>query len=201
MKNLGKIVMTATLTALVGVSTQVYGQGTKILLIPREGYSVDLDLTIKMDVGVMKLLLKNSDPEVHVANTTGIHIVGTIEKITDIKQSRNVKIDDYVGVIVACMAVGGGCQLYPPVPAEVIAIVKKALADGKPVAANGNAAVVLAEAGGLKVKKFSYVRDPLKATATIPVSFATGLYETFLGVSLTRSINQNDTELFVATAR
>jgi putative intracellular protease/amidase len=171
MKNFGKIVMAAILAALVGVATPGYGQSTKILLIPREGYSVDLDLMIKMEVGVMKLLLKNAALEVDVATTTGIPIVGMSEKITDIKQLRNIKIDDYAGVIVACMAVGGGGQPYPPVPAEAIAIVKKALADGKPVAANGNAVVVLAEAGVLKGKKFSYVRDPLKATANVPFTF------------------------------
>jgi putative intracellular protease/amidase len=166
--------MTAFLASVVALSTQVYGQGkSRILVIPREGYSADLDLMIKMEVGVMKLLLKNAALEFDVATTSGMPIQGTTEKITDIKQLRHVNMDDYAGVIIACMAVGGGGQPYPPVPAEVVAIVKKAVADGKPVAANGNAAVVLAEAGVLKGRKYSYMRDPLKPTAnvsyTIPV--------------------------------
>ena len=168
MKKLGQIAMTAILAAVVAFSTQVYGQGKpRILVIPREGYSADLDLMIKMEVGVMKVLLKNAALEVDVATTTGMPILGTTEKITDIKQLRNIKIDDYAGVIIACMAVGGGSQPYPAVPAEVMAIVKQALAAGKPVAANGNAVAVLAEAGVLKGKKYSYVRDPLKTTANV----------------------------------
>jgi putative intracellular protease/amidase len=122
---------------------------------------------IKMEIGVMKVLLKNAGVDVDVATTSGMAIQGPTEKVTDIKQLRNVKLDDYAGVIIACMAVGGGNQPYPAVPAEVMAIVKKALADGKPVAANGNAVVVLAEAGVLKGKKYSYMRDPLKQTAHV----------------------------------
>lgn len=168
MKKFGHFVITAILAALVAVSTPAVGQSNpKVLLIPREGYSADLDLMIKMEIGVMKVLLKNAGVDVDVATTSGMPILGATEKVTDIKQLRNVKLDDYAGVIVACMAVGGGSQPYPAVPAEVMAIVRKALADGKPVAANGNAVVVLAEAGVLKGKKYSYMRDPLKPTANV----------------------------------
>ena len=134
---------------------------------PREGYSADLDLMIKMEIGVMRLLLKNANLDVDIATTTGLSILGANEKVTGIKVLRNINIDDYAGVIIPCMAVGGGSNPPPPAPAEVIAVVKKALSDGKPVAANGNAPATLAEAGVLKGKKYSYLRDPLKPTATI----------------------------------
>jgi putative intracellular protease/amidase len=82
-----------------------------------------------------------------------------------------LKIDDYAGVIIPCMAVGGAGQPYPGVSPEAITIVQKALSNGKPVAANGNAPVVLAEAGVLKGKKYSFLRDPLQETKNFPFTF------------------------------
>ena len=151
------------------VSSQAVGQSnSKVLIIPREGYSADLDLMIKMEIGVMRLLLKNAGLDVDIATSSGLPIVGPTERITDLKWLRNVNADDYAGVMIACMAVGGATQPPPATSPEAMAIVRKALSDGKPVAANGNAPNVLAEAGVLKGKKYSYLRDPLKPTARIP---------------------------------
>ena len=170
-----KISIFAVMVILAGVisfSPQAFGQGgSKVLMIPREGYSVDPDLMIKMEIGVMRILLKNAGLGVDIATTTGIPIVGPTEKVTDIKWLRNIKVDDYAGVIIPCMAVGGGTMPYPGVSSDVIAIVKKALSSGKPVAANGMAPATLAEAGVLKGKKYSFFRDPLKPTATVPFPF------------------------------
>jgi putative intracellular protease/amidase len=170
-----KISIFAVIVILAGVisfSPQAFGQGrSKVLMIPREGYSADLDLMIKMEIEVMRLLLKNAGLDVDIATSSGLPIVGPTEKVTDIKWLRNINVDDYAGVMIPCMAVGGAVQPYPPVPPEVIAIVKKALSNGKPVAANGNAPVTLAEAGVLKGKKYSFMRDPLKPTATVPFPF------------------------------
>jgi putative intracellular protease/amidase len=113
-----------------------------------------------------------------IATTSGISILGPTEKVTDIKVLRNINIDNYAGVIIPCMAVGGGRMPYPAVSPEVIAVVKKALSSGKPVAANGNAPSTLAEAGVLKGKIYSYMRDPLKpsaTTVTLP-AFEGGVY-------------------------
>jgi putative intracellular protease/amidase len=163
------LLMIFFLVGIICYGQNVYAQGAKkVLMIPREGYSADLDLMIKMEVGVMQLLLKNAGLGVDVATTSGLAIVGPNEKMTDIKQLRNIKVGDYAGVIIPCMAVGGAGQPYPAVAPEVMAIVKKALSDGKPVAANGNAPSTLAEAGVLKGKKYSYVRDPLKPTSNAP---------------------------------
>ena len=172
MKKVSLTVMTILLAGIISFSPQVFGQGTsKVLMIPREGYSADLDLMIKMEIGVMRLLLKNAGLDVDIATSNGLPIVGPTEKVTDIKMLRNMKVDDYAGVIIPCMAVGGASQPYPAVAPEAMAIVRKALSDGKPVATNGNAAVVLAEAGVLKGKKYSFVRDPLQPTQTVPFTF------------------------------
>jgi putative intracellular protease/amidase len=150
-------------TGVMSLESQVYGQSArKVLMIPREGYSDDLDLMIKMEVGVMTLLLKNAGFEVHVATTSGQSIVGPTQKIEKVMRLSEIKLDDYVGIIMPCMAVG--FFPGPPVSSEAVAIVKKALADDKPVAAALWSGIILAEAGVLKGKKYALARDPLKTT-------------------------------------
>ncbi len=143
--------------------TEALGQNVrKVLMIPREGYSRDLDLMLKMEVGVMISLLKNAGFEVDIATTTGQPILGTTEKIEmdKVMQLSTVKLENYAGVIMPCMAVGSFPG--PPVSSETVAIVKKALGEGKPVAASSFSVIILAEGGILKGKKYAFSRDPLK---------------------------------------
>jgi putative intracellular protease/amidase len=168
MKRIGAIVTVLLLIGMgISLTPEVYGQSAgKVLLIPREGSSVDLDLRIKMEVGVMNLLLKNAGYEVDMATSSGQAILGPTQKLDKIKRLADVKLGDYKGIILACMAVGA----FPgaPVSQEAVGLVKQALAEGKPVAANSNSGIVLAEAGLLKGKKFAFQRDPLKATQNFP---------------------------------
>jgi len=171
MKKISISAVTIFLALAISFPSQALGQGGgKVLMIPREGLSADLDLMIKMEIGVMRLLLKNAGLDVDIATTTGLPIWGANEKVTEIKMLRNINIDNYAGVIIACMAVGGGSNPPSPVSPEAVAIVKKALSAGKPVAANGNAPALLAEAGVLKGKKYSFQRDPLKPTARVALT-------------------------------
>jgi putative intracellular protease/amidase len=148
------------MAGIISFSSQAFGQSTrKVLMIPREGYSADLDLMLKMEVGVMTILLKGAGFQVDVATTSGQPIVGPTEKIEKVMRLSEIKLDDYVGIIMPCMAVGW--YPGPPVSSETVAIVKKALNNGKPVAAGANASIILAEAGLLKGKKYAYFRDPL----------------------------------------
>ena len=152
-------------TGVVSLESQVYGQSAKkVLMIPREGYSGDLDLMLKMEVGVMNLLLKRAGFQVDIATTSGFPIVGNTEKIAKLSRLVDIKLDDYVGVIMVCMGVGAFPG--PPVSQEAVAIVKKALADGKPVAASTWSTTILAEGGLLKGKKYAAAADPLKTTET-----------------------------------
>jgi len=128
-------------------------------MIPREGYSTDLDLMIKMEVGVMTILLKRAGFEVDIATTSGQDILGPTQKIEKMARLSEIKLDNYVGVIMPCMAVG--MFPGPPVSQEAVAIVKKALSDGKPVAAAANSSIILAEAGVLKGKKYAFAVNPL----------------------------------------
>jgi len=152
------------LAGVISFSSQAFGQsGSKVLMIPREGYSRDLDLMLKMEVDVMTQLLKKAGFQVDIATTSGSPIIGPTQKIVKVLRLVDTKLDDYVGVIMPCMAVGAFPG--PPVSQETVVIVKKALADGKPVAASTFSVIILAEAGLLKGKKYAFSRDPLKTDA------------------------------------
>jgi putative intracellular protease/amidase len=178
MRKIGVFAIIVILAGVISFSSQAFGQsGSRILLIPREGSSLDLDLMIKMEVGVMAVLLKNAGFEVDMATTSGQPILGPTQKLDKIMRLADVNLSNYQGIILACMAVGA----FPgaPVSQEAVALVKQALSEGKPVAANSNSGTVLAEAGVLKGKKFAFQRDPLKTTEifkTTDLRFTDAIY-------------------------
>jgi putative intracellular protease/amidase len=174
-----KIAIFASLIFVIGVvsfsphpiigPTEALGQSVrKVLMIPREGYSQDADLMIKMEVGVMTVLLKNAGFDVDIATTSGYPCIGPTQKIEKILKLSQVNLNDYAGIIMPCMAVG----MFPGPPVAPLAMeaAKKCLADGKPVAAAANSGIILAEAGLLKGKKYAFVGDPLKTTKTRPIT-------------------------------
>ncbi len=158
------VVFTFSLFHLVAPSN-AFGESTqKVLMIPREGNSQNPDLMIKEEVGVMVKLLKSAGYEVDLATASGQPIMGPSQKIEKVLKLQEIDIEGYAGVIMPCMAVG----LFPgpPVDPLAVAVVRKALSDGKPVAAALGSINVLAEAGVLKGKKYSYIRNPLKTDAS-----------------------------------
>lgn len=133
---------------------------SQVLLIPREGGQPgNLDLMLKKEVGVMRDMLQKAGFKVVVANVSGQPIEGIIKRLKPDLKLSEVKVDDYSGIILACMAMG----LFPgpPVSPEAVSIVKQAVAKGKPVAAQTGAVYILAEAGVLKGKRYAFVDDPL----------------------------------------
>jgi putative intracellular protease/amidase len=161
-------VMLLVSMAFISVASDALAQGSgKALMILREGFSSDLDLAIKMEVGVMNLLLKKAGYEVDIASTSGQPVLGPTQKIDKVSRLSDVKVNDYAGVILPCMGVGAFPG--PPISPEAVAAVKKALEDGKPVAASSNASAVLAYAGLLKGKKYAYATDPLNPGSDWPI--------------------------------
>ena len=116
----------------------------------------------------MLVLLKNAGFEVDIATTSGYPCIGPTQKIEKILRLSQVNLNDYAGIIMPCMAVG----MFPGPPVAPLAIeaAKKCLADRKPVAAAANSAIILAEAGLLKGKRYAYVGDPLKTTQIRPIT-------------------------------
>jgi len=144
----------------LGLIKAYAGGPPKVLMIPREGYSADIKLMLDKEVGVMKRLLRRAGFKVEVATASGATIVSPARDLKPDLKLVDVKTSDYVGFILPCMAVGG--IPGPPVAPEAVAIVKQAIAEGKPVAAQFGSVIILAQAGILKGKKYTFASDPLK---------------------------------------
>jgi len=113
---------------------------------------------LKEEVGVMTSMLEEAGFEVIVATASGEPIKAqTTELIPDLKLA-DVKVNDYVGIIMPCMA-KGAVPLWHASPQE-ISLVKEAVAQGKPIAAQQGAIIILAEAGVLVGKEYTYYFDP-----------------------------------------
>lgn len=174
--------------AIVVFGTLAYAESdSKVLLIPREGSSGDLELMLTKEVGVMTSMLKEAGFEVVVATVTGQPIVAYTTTLKPDLKLANVKVANYVGFILPCMAVG----LFPgpPVAPEAIAIVKQAVAEGKIVAAQLGSVIILAEAGVLKGKRYAFVSDPLKTTSRRKVTDSRFEGAIYSGRNVVRDIN------------
>ena len=77
-----------------------------------------------------------------------------IFEFTGVQHLAQVKIADYAGFLIPCMALG-----TPTVKPEEVAIAKQIAAEGKPVAAQRKGVRILAEAGALAGKRYSYESD------------------------------------------
>ena len=74
--------MVAILLSLVMANTTAEAQSiSKVLLIPREGESANLDFMLKREVGVMTDLLQKAGFKVVVANVSGQPLEGIINKL------------------------------------------------------------------------------------------------------------------------
>ncbi len=145
--------------AVFGILVPAEG-GPKVLLIPREGDSKHKKLALTKEVGVMTKMLKKAGFEVVVATVKGKPIVAYPFPVTTLEPDlklNDVNVADYIGFIMPCMAVG---WTYPVAP-EAVAIVKQAVDEGKPVAAQLGSVMILAEAGVLKGKRYAYFFDKL----------------------------------------
>jgi putative intracellular protease/amidase len=132
----------------------------KVLLIPREGFSADLEYMLWKEVWAMTLMLMKAGFKVEVATASGMLIISPGRDLKPDLRLDEVKVADYVGFIMPCMAVGG--IPGPPIAPEAVAMVKQAVAEGKPVAAQFGSVIILAQAGILKGKKYAMFWDPLK---------------------------------------
>lgn len=138
------------------VSMPAMADGAKVLLIIKhvEKESADLELMLTKEVGVMTDMLDQAGFEVVVASASGQPLVAENTTLKPDLKLGEVKVADYAGFILPCMAVG-----EVPLLPEVAAIVKDALAEGKPVAAQFSSVMTIAKAGVLSGKKYSYFSE------------------------------------------
>jgi putative intracellular protease/amidase len=158
------IIILSTILSIVMPSTFVMAaDAPKVLLIPRDGeivaHNIDSDTALTKETILMKNMIEKAGFKVVVATTDGLPIKGSTVILTPDLKLSDVKVDDYVGVINACKAVGS--LPTTTVSPLAVSIVKQAVAQGKPVAASHGAVIILAEAGVLVGKRYGYPYDPL----------------------------------------
>ncbi len=122
----------------------------KVLVIVKENSS-ELELMLTKEVAVITDTLEQSGFEAVVASASGQPMVTAAITLTPDLMLKDVKVVDYVGIIIPCM-------MAPEVP-KVAAIVKEAVAEGKPVAAQFSSILILAEAGVLSGKKYAFITE------------------------------------------
>jgi putative intracellular protease/amidase len=134
-----------------------FAQNTpKVLLFMRNAEkSGDLEYMLKKEVGVMKDTLEKSGFKVVVATLDGSSFTAGSTTVTADIKLADAKVADYAGFILPCLAVPS-YPAPPEVSKEAIALVKSAIAAGKPVAEQTGSIWTLAEAGLLKGKKYAY---------------------------------------------
>ena len=151
------MIILATVLSMVMFSTLTEAADTlKILLIlPNVADPNYLDTVLNKEVSVMKSMLEKANFKIVAASTDGLPIKGSTVTFTPDLKLSDVKADDYIGVIVACMGSGEPT----PKPHEAVLIVKQAITRGKPVAASHSAVTILAEAGVLASKRYAFRID------------------------------------------
>lgn len=141
----------AIVSALSAVA--VAEQNHKVLMIVK-GDSEEAELMLTKEVGVMTDMLEQAGFEVEVATASGQPMVAGAATLQSDVKLEDVKMADYSGLIIPCMGVG----LEEPAheAPKAAAIVKDAVAAGKPVAAQVASVVILAEAGVLAGKNYAF---------------------------------------------
>jgi putative intracellular protease/amidase len=125
----------------------------KVLLFIEDNSS-QLQYMLVHEVGRMSELIKQSGFEVRTATLTGdILKTDSISLKPDFKLS-SVKIKDYEGFIMPCMATGDSTVTF-----EEINFAKNIVKEGKPVAAQLGAVWILAKAGVLNGKRFAWADE------------------------------------------
>jgi putative intracellular protease/amidase len=100
---------------------------------------------------VMKSMLEEAGFKVVIASASGrTFLRGDIILESDLKLAE-VNIPDYVGFIIPCMQVNS-----TTVKPEEVAIAKQVVAEGRPIAAQRKSIYILAQAGVLAGKRYSY---------------------------------------------
>jgi putative intracellular protease/amidase len=129
-----------------------------VLLILRDPRPENIDTALTKEVVVIKNILEKAGFKVVAATTDGLPIKGSTVTFTPDLKLSDVKVNDYVGVIIACTA--GGATPSTSVSPIAVSIAKQAVTQGKPVAASHGSVIILAEAGVLVGKRYGFWVDP-----------------------------------------
>ncbi len=153
------LVVSLVLSICVSQKPMSAGSSNKVLLILRERLdSADKQYLGTNEAVMMKSMLEEAGFTVVIASASGrTFLVEDITLESDLTLAE-VKIADYAGFIIPCLALGTSV-----VKPEEVAIAKQIVAEGKPVAAQRKGVLILAESGVLAGKRYSYKHDILSA--------------------------------------
>jgi len=150
------IILAISLCILIPSAITISAGTPKVLLIlPKLLNPENLDTVIHKEVNVMKGMLEKANFKVVAATIDGLPIKDSKITFTPDLELSKVKVDDYVGVIIACMGSGERTPVFP----EAVSIVKEAITQRKPVAASHSSVSALAEAEVLAGKRYGFRID------------------------------------------
>jgi protease I len=144
------IVLTAVTLVFIVCCSPAQQSTKRVLLILRD-QSDNMDLMLTKEVGVMKSMLEEAGYKVITASQSGQTLKGSSTTLKPDLKLADVKVDNYAGVMLPCMADDLGTASTK----EAFDIVKKAVEQGKPVAAQTTSVYILEDAGVLKGKRFA----------------------------------------------
>jgi len=154
---------------LAGILSSFKKDEPRVLLFIEDN-SMDLPYMLTHEALRMSEILKQSGLRVVVATLSGKPIkTDSITVKPDIMLS-NVDINEYSGFILPCMAAGDTI-----VTDEEISFVRKVVNEGKPIAAQTAAVLILAKAGVLNGKKYAFPRNNSLSPDIFP-AFNSGIY-------------------------
>ncbi len=165
------LLLTFPLIFFICISQKSFSAETsdRVLIILKEYYiSAGIQSMSTNEAILMKQTLENAGFDVDIASASGRKfLIGRVTLESDYKLGE-VNVDNYSGFMITCSSLGMNISSdLSQVPAfgeayskpEEVAFAQKIVDSGKPIAAQGKGVVILAEAGVLKGKKYSYMRD------------------------------------------
>ena len=148
----------------------------KVLLIIKELHgSADLQFMEAKEAVLMKQIFEAEGFQVVIASATKRTFLWEKTALESEIQLADANITDYAGFMITCSGLGSNTPPGSKLPLafgetylkpEEVKIAKRIAAEGKPVAAQHRGVIILAQAGVLEGKKYSYDRDLLISGAT-----------------------------------
>ena len=138
--------------ALLSIGSNLFGADRpKVLLIMQE-ISNHNDYMIQHEIQPMVSLLKEAGYYVDIASETGKKLgFGNTSIVPDMKLN-DVKVEDYAGILIPCMAV---LETKSSIPKAAIVIAQSAFERGLPIAAQNSGVTILGQANLLAGKKYA----------------------------------------------
>jgi putative intracellular protease/amidase len=138
--------------AMLGIAAMAFGQDKpKVLLIAQE-ISVDINFMIQNEIRPMQDLLKQAGYDVDIATETGRELGYGSSAILPNMKLDQVRISDYKGLLIPCMAV---LEPKSTMPKAAIAIALSAFQKGMPIAAQVSGVTILGQAKILEGKNYA----------------------------------------------